>query len=238
MEKRDLIYERRSKHIYSTEDPFKVIMNFEDSASAFSNVKKATIAGKGACNNAICSMLFKYLALNGVPNHFVRVISDREQLCRKVEVIPLEIVVRNVSAGSMCRRLMIPWGKVFNEPVVEIKYKDRSLAYPLINGTHAVALGIVTKDEFSYIYDTTMKVNTLLASLFTQAGITLVDFQIEFGRTVDGEILLSDEIDPDTCRLWDKESGESLDLDRFRMDMGGVQDAFKTVRDRISSIVK
>ncbi len=234
MKRRAMLYEGKAKRVYSTDDPGQCIIEFKDDATAFNGIKKGTIADKGIMNNTMSAYLFTMLAEAGVANHFVERISDREMLVRRVQIIPLEVIVRNIAAGSMSKRLGIPEGKVLASPVVEFSYKDDALGDPLVNEDHIRALGAATNEEVATLRRLALTVNDLLRERFATAGITLVDFKLEFGRA-DGEILLADEISPDTCRFWDTATGEKLDKDRFRRDLGGVEEGYHEVLGRLLS---
>jgi len=231
-----MLYEGKAKQVYLTDDPNYIIIHYKDAATAFNNVKKATIANKGVLNNKISTIIFNYLKEKGIETHYVETLNDRDQICRKVTIIPLEVIVRNIIAGSMAKRLNIPEGTKPSNVIFDICYKDDELGDPLINDHHAVALGVVTYDELNYIYDVTAKVNKALQELFEKINITLVDFKIEFGRTPDGKIILADEVSPDTCRLWDSSTNEKLDKDRFRRDLGKVIEAYEEIYDRLSKL--
>lgn len=232
MEKRNMIYEGKAKRVYETDMADKVIIEYKDDATAFNGEKKGTIDSKGVLNNDITSVIFDMLNKAGIPTHFIEKIDARNQLCEKVEIVPLEVIVRNVAAGSFTQRLGVPEGTVLSAPIFEICYKDDSLGDPFINDSIAVALKLATENELAQIYDITDKVNKLLIEFFDKIGITLVDFKLEFGRYGD-KILLADEVSPDTCRFWDKETGEKLDKDRFRRDLGGVKEAYVEILSRI-----
>ena len=238
MEQLELLYEGKAKQVFATDDPERIIIRYKDSATAYNNLKKATIVNKGVFSNDISSMLFRHLADAGVETHFIGKINERDQLCRRVSIIPIEIIVRNIVAGSMAQRLGIEEGTRPSNTIVDLSYKRDELGDPLINDDHAVALGLVTYDELKQIYTVTRRINELLESLFDSAGITLVDFKVEFGRTSDGRIILADEISPDTCRLWDKQTGEKLDKDRFRRDLGKVIEAYEEIDRRLKSLGK
>ena len=238
MEQLELLYEGKAKQVFATDDPERIIIRYKDSATAYNNLKKATIVNKGVFSNDISSMLFRHLADAGVETHFIGKLNERDQLCRRVSIIPIEIIVRNIVAGSMAQRLGIEEGTRPSNTIVDLSYKRDELGYPLINDDHAVALGLVTYDELKQIYAVTRRINELLESLFDSAGITLVDFKVEFGRTSDGRIILADEISPDTCRLWDKQTGEKLDKDRFRRDLGKVIEAYEEIDRRLKSLGK
>lgn len=236
MEQRGILYDGKAKRICLTDVEDKVIIRYKDDATAFNNVKKAVLANKGVLNNRISAIIFRYLRNAGVENHYISTLDDRSQLCRRVDIIPLEVIVRNIIAGSMARRLGIEEGTEPSNVIYDICYKADELGDPLINDHHAVALGIVTYDELHNIYGITAKINGLLKSLFVEAGIRLVDFKVEFGRTEDGRIILADEVSPDTCRLWDMKTNEKLDKDRFRRDLGHVIEAYEEVYRRLANI--
>ena len=222
MEKLEMMYEGKAKKIYATENAEEVIVYYKDDATAFNGEKKDQINNKGILNNAITSMIFEMLNENGIKTHFVKKLNDREQLCKKVEIVPLEVIVRNVAAGSMAKRLGLEEGYKLKTTVFEFSYKDDELGDPLINSYHAVAIGAATFEEIKTIIDMTAKIN-----------INLIDFKIEFGKLPNGEIVLADEISPDTCRFWDATTGEKLDKDRFRRDMGNVEEAYIEILNRI-----
>ena len=233
MEKLEMMYEGKAKKIYATENAEEVIVYYKDDATAFNGEKKDQINNKGILNNAITSMIFEMLNENGIKTHFVKKLNDREQLCKKVEIVPLEVIVRNVAAGSMAKRLGLEEGTELKTTVFELSYKDDSLGDPLINDYHAVAIGATTFEELNKIYELTAKINEVLKGLFLKANINLIDFKLEFGR-YNGEIVLADEISPDTCRFWDATTGEKLDKDRFRRDLGNVKDAYVEILSRLS----
>ena len=232
MEKLEMMYEGKAKKIYATNKDDEVIVYYKDDATAFNGEKKGQIEDKGVMNNAITATLFEILAQNGVPTHFIEKLNDREQLCKRVEIVPLEVIVRNVAAGSMAKRLGLEEGTELKTTVFELSYKDDSLGDPLINDYHAVAIGATTFEELNKIYELTAKVNDILKGLFLKANINLIDFKLEFGR-YNGEIVLADEISPDTCRFWDATTGEKLDKDRFRRDLGNVKDAYVEILSRL-----
>ena len=232
MEKREFIYEGKAKRVYGTDNENLVIIYFKDDATAGNGVKKGTILNKGVINNKITAKIFKILGEKGIKTHFVEVLNDREQLCEKVKIFPLEVTVRNVIAGSMSKRLGIEEGTIPPETIFEIGYKNDDLGDPLINDYHAYVLG-VKKEELKTIYTMTEKINQILIKIFDEIGIKLVDFKIEFGKNSVGEIILADEITPDTCRLWDKETGAKLDKDRFRRNMGNIEEAYIEVAKRL-----
>ena len=234
MEKRDLIYEGKAKTIYATDDTDKIIMYFKDDATAFNGVKKSSIVNKGVLNNQITEILFRKLEKEGIPTHLIKRLNDREQLCHKVQIVPLEVIVRNVVAGSMAKRLDIAEGTKIDNTIFEICYKVDALGDPLINDHHAVALGVCTYEELDTIFAYTKKINDVMIKIFDDEGIRLIDFKIEFGRMADKTIVLADEISPDSCRLWDKKTNEKLDKDRFRRDLGSVEEAYIEILKRLS----
>lgn len=232
MEKREMLYEGKAKKIYATDSRDEVIVYYKDDATAFNGVKKGQIDSKGELNNAIASSLFELLIEKGIPTHFVKMLNEREQLCKKVEIVPVEVIVRNVAAGSMAKRLGIEEGMELKTTILEICYKNDDLGDPLINDYHAVAIGLTTFEELNKIYDITRKVNDILKEFFLKQNIKLIDFKLEFGR-YNGEIVLADEISPDTCRFWDATTNEKLDKDRFRRDLGDVKEAYVEILNRI-----
>ncbi len=232
MEKRDLMYEGKAKKIYGTDDPNLLVVEFKDDATAFDGEKKGVLNQKGPLNNKISSILFKMLEDKGVNTHFVQSLSEREMLTKALEIIPVEIIVRNIAAGSISKRLGIPEGTTLHRTVLEFSLKDDSLHDPMINHYHIYALGLATAIEMEDIEKQALKVNEILVPYFKAKGIVLVDFKLEFGRH-NGTIVLGDEISPDTCRFWDAQSGEKMDKDRFRRDMGGVIDAYREVLKRL-----
>jgi phosphoribosylaminoimidazole-succinocarboxamide synthase len=232
MEKLEMMYEGKAKKIYSTDKAEEVVVYYKDDATAFNGEKKGQIEDKGTLNNAITSMIFEMLKENGIKTHFIEKLNEREQLCKKVEIVPLEVIVRNVAAGSMAKRLGLEEGFELKTTVFELSYKDDSLGDPLINDYHAVGIGATTFEELNKIYEMTAKINELLKEFFIKQNIRLIDFKLEFGR-YKGEILLADEISPDTCRFWDATTGEKLDKDRFRRDLGNVKDAYVEILNRI-----
>lgn len=238
MKKVEIIHDGVSKKVYATDEPDKVIIQYTDAITAYYKIKRALIKDKGLYCNAVSSMVFTVLKNAGVPMHFIERLSDTEQLCRRVDSIPMEVIVRNVVAGSMAKRLGMDEGIVLKEPIVDLCYKTEDLGDPLINDYHAIALGLVTKAELAVIYSLAEKVNAVLTPLFRGIGITLVDFKIEFGRLPDGQIILSDDITPDSARFWDIETGMKLDKDRFRHDNGKVGQAYRTVYERLKEAVK
>ena len=238
MKKIEIIHDGVSKKVYATDEPDKVIIQYTDAITAYYKIKRALIKDKGLYCNAVSSMVFTVLKNAGVPMHFIERLSDTEQLCRRVDSIQMEVIVRNVVAGSMAKRLGMVEGIVLKEPIVDLCYKTEDLGDPLINDYHAIALGLVTKEELAVIYSLAEKVNAVLTPLFRGIGITLVDFKIEFGRLPDGQIILSDDITPDSARFWDIETGMKLDKDRFRHDNGKVGQAYRTVYERLKEAVK
>lgn len=233
MEKKEQLYEGKAKKVFATDDPNLVIVSYKDDATAFNGEKKGTIAGKGAINNVMSNHMFRLLEQQGVPTHFVEQLSDRETVVKKVSIVPLEVIVRNISAGSFAKRYGVKEGIVFDEPTFELSYKNDDLGDPLMNEYHAIALGLATREEIELIKSMTFKVNEVMKQYFDTLNVTLVDFKLEFGKTADGKIVLADEISPDTCRLWDKTTGEKLDKDRFRRDMGGVEEAYQEIMNRV-----
>ena len=233
MEKTVQLYEGKAKKVFATEDPALCIVSYKDDATAFNGLKKGTIAGKGVVNNRMSNLMMQLLEKSGVPTHFVEELSDRDTLVKKVTIVPLEVIIRNVSAGSFAKHYGVEEGIVFDEPTIEFSYKNDELGDPLLNSYHALALKLATKEEIETIKKYAFKVNEVLSEYFKTLGIRLVDFKLEFGRLEDGTIVLADEISPDTCRLWDIKTNEKLDKDRFRRDMGGVEDAYKEVFKRL-----
>lgn len=234
MEKLEMMYEGKAKKIYATDKADEVIVYYKDDATAFNGEKKGQIEDKGVMNNEITSILFELLEKKGIKTHFIEKLNDREQLCKKVEIVPLEVIVRNVAAGSMAKRLGLEEGFKLKTTVFEFSYKDDELGDPLINSYHAVAIGAATFEEIDTILEMTAKINDILKEVFAAQNINLIDFKIEFGRCTDGTIVLADEISPDTCRFWDATTGEKLDKDRFRRDLGNVKDAYVEILKRIS----
>ena len=235
MEKKEQLYEGKAKKVFATDDPNLVIVSYKDDATAFNGEKKGTIAGKGAINNVMSNHMFQLLEQQGVPTHFVEQLSDRETVVKKVSIVPLEVIVRNISAGSFAKRYGVKEGIVFDEPTFELSYKNDDLGDPLMNDYHAIALKLATREEIELIKSMTFKVNEVMKQYFDTLNVTLVDFKLEFGKTADGQIVLADEISPDTCRLWDKATGEKLDKDRFRRDLGGVEEAYQEIMKRVMS---
>ena len=238
MEQREMLYDGKAKQLFATDDPDRVIIHYTDAATAFNNIKKATIERKGVLNNAISTILFRELRKAGIPTHYIETLNDRDQLCRRVRIIPLEVIVRNTIAGSMARRLGIEEGMQPSNVIYDICYKKDELGDPLINDHHAVALGLATYEELAEIYRLTARINEVLKGLFDRINVRLVDFKIEFGKTPEGEIVLADEVSPDSCRLWDATTGERLDKDRFRRDMGRVREAYEEILMRLKKITE
>ena len=226
-------YEGKAKRVYATDEAELLIVDYKDDATAFNGEKRGTIAGKGVINNQMSNRLMRRLEQAGVPTHFVKELSERETLVRRVEIVPLEVIVRNRSAGSFSKRYGVEEGRVFDAPTIEFSYKNDALGDPLINSSHVIALGLAAPEELELIRRYAFRVNEVLSALWASRGITLVDFKLEFGRLADGTIVLADEISPDTCRLWDSATGKKLDKDRFRRDLGGVEDAYAEVMRRL-----
>ncbi|MDR1772987.1 MAG: phosphoribosylaminoimidazolesuccinocarboxamide synthase [Hungatella sp.] len=232
MEKKELLYEGKAKKVYITEDPDVLVVSYKDDATAFNGLKKGTIVGKGAVNNRMTNFIFKKLEAKGVPTHLVEELSDRETAVKKVEIIPLEVIIRNYSAGSFAKKMGMEEGVKFACPTLEFSYKNDELGDPFINSYYALALNLATQEEIDKITEYAFKVNEVLKEYFDSLNIDLIDFKIEFGR-YHGQVILADEISPDTCRLWDKDTHEKLDKDRFRRDLGGVEDAYEEVFRRL-----
>lgn len=235
MEKQELLYEGKAKKVYATRDPERLIVSYKDDATAFNGLKKGTIRGKGAINNQMSNLLMARLEKEGVPTHLVEELNDRETLVKRVSIVPLEVIVRNIAAGSFSKRYGVEEGVVFEQPTFELSYKNDGLGDPLLNDDHAVALGLASREELALIRTYALTVNSLLRKIWADCGVTLVDFKTEFGRLEDGAIVLADEISPDTCRLWDAKTQEKLDKDRFRRDLGGVEEAYVQVMERLAN---
>ena len=233
MKKVEQLYEGKAKKVFSTEDPNLCIVSYKDDATAFNGQKKGTILGKGAINNRLTNYFMKLLEEKGVPTHFVEELSDTDAVVKKVQIVPLEVIIRNISAGSFASRYGVEEGIVFDAPTIEFSYKCDELNDPLMNSYHAIALKLATPEEIETIKTMAFKVNDVLKEFWKSVGVTLVDFKLEFGRLPDGTIILADEISPDTARLWDSKTGEKLDKDRFRRDLGGVEDAYQEVLRRV-----
>ena len=235
MEKGSLLYEGKANRVYATEDPALLIVSYKDDATAFNGLKKGTIVGKGVINNKMSNLLMQKLSKDaGVPTHFVEELSDRETVVKKVSIVPLEVIIRNIAAGSFSKNYGVEEGVVFDAPTIEFSYKNDDLGDPLINDYHALALKLATADEIELIKKYAFAVNDYLKAYWKERGVILVDFKLEFGKLSDGTIVLADEISPDTCRFWDAETKEKLDKDRFRRDLGGVEDAYAEIMGRLS----
>ena len=233
MEKLEQLYEGKAKRVFATNDPEFLIVDYKDDATAFNGLKKGTISGKGVINNQMSNRLMQKLEKAGIPTHFVRELSERETLVKKVAIVPLEVIVRNIAAGSFSKRYGMEEGVVFEQPTIEFSYKNDALGDPLLNTLHARALGLATDTEIEQIKCYAFRINEILKAFWAECGVTLVDFKLEFGRLPDGTIVLADEISPDTCRLWDTKTHEKLDKDRFRRDLGGVEDAYAEIMKRL-----
>ena len=233
IEKLNQIYEGKAKKVFETSDPELLIVDYKDDATAFNGLKKGTIESKGIINNKVSNFLMKMLEEHGIPTHLVEEISDRETIVKRVKIVPLEVIVRNIAAGSLSKRLGLPEGTKLGSTVLEYCYKDDALGDPMVNEYHIYAMNLCTKEELATIASYALKINEILAQFLAQAKIELIDFKIEFGRTSDGTIILADEISPDTCRFWDSETGEKLDKDRFRRDLGNVEGAYKEIMHRL-----
>lgn len=233
MEKKEQLYEGKAKKVFATDDANLVIVDYKDDATAFNGEKKGTITGKGVINNVMSNHMFQLLEQQGVPTHFVEQLSERETLVKKVSIVPLEVIIRNISAGSFAKRFGVEEGIVFDEPTIEFSYKNDELGDPLMNAYHAIALKAATREDIETIKAMAFKVNEVMKQYFDTLNVILVDFKLEFGKTADGKIVLADEISPDTCRLWDKTTKEKLDKDRFRRDMGGVEEAYQEIMKRV-----
>lgn len=233
MEMREMLYEGKAKKVYATEDPDLLIVSYKDDATAFNGKKKGTITGKGAINNRVTNFMMQRLEEAGVPTHFVEELNDRDTVVKRVEIVPLEVIIRNISAGSFAKRYGVDEGIPFEDPTIEFSYKNDDLDDPLINEYHIQALKLATKEEVATIKEMAFKVNEVMKAFFKERNVDLVDFKLEFGKTSDGTIVLADEISPDTCRFWDSETHEKLDKDRFRRDLGNVEDAYDEMLKRI-----
>ena len=235
MEKKEQLYEGKAKKGFATEDPQLLIVQYKDDATAFNGLKKGTIVGKGIINNQMSNRLMAMLESEGVPTHFVQELSQRETLVKKVSIVPLEVIVRNIAAGSFSKRYGVEEGVVFDQPTIEFSYKNDELGDPLLNTKHALALKVATPEEIKTIERYSLKINEVLKACWLSCGVILVDFKLEFGRLADGTIVLADEISPDTCRLWDSKTHEKLDKDRFRRDLGGVEEAYAEIMKRLET---
>jgi len=235
MDKKTMLYEGKAKKVYETENPEQYIVEYKDDATAFNGLKKGSIAGKGIINNQMSNLMMRFLEREGVPTHFIEELSERETLVKKVSIIPLEVIVRNIAAGSFSQRYGVDEGMVFSEPTLEFSYKNDELGDPLLNERHAIAMQLATPSDIDTITVLAFQINQTMKAFFLGIGITLVDFKIEFGRTADGSIVLADEISPDTCRFWDTATGEKLDKDRFRRDLGNVEGAYQEIIRRVNA---
>ena len=233
IEKTTQLYEGKAKKVYNTTDENCYIVSYKDDATAFNGLKKGTIEGKGSINNRVSNYLMSLLEKEGIPTHVVEQLNDRETVVKKVKIVPLEVIVRNIAAGSLSKRLGLPEGTKLASPVLEFCYKDDALGDPMVNEYHIYAMNIATPEELKVIADYSFRVNDFLIKFLSKCNIDLVDFKIEFGRTPDGKIILADEISPDTCRFWDSTTHEKLDKDRFRRDLGGVEDAYHEILKRL-----
>lgn len=233
MNKLEQVYEGKAKKVFATDDPNAYIVSYKDDATAFNGLKKGAILGKGAINNRVSNYLMKMLEKNGIPTHLIEEINDRETVVKKVTIVPLEVIVRNIAAGSLSKRLGLPEGQKLAKTVLEYSYKNDELGDPMINDYHIFAMELATPEELKQISAYAFKINDLLTAFLKDLGIELIDFKLEFGRTMDGQIILADEISPDTCRFWDSKTGEKLDKDRFRRDLGGVEDAYQEILKRL-----
>ena len=233
MKKLQQIYEGKAKKVFATDDPDVVLVDYKDDATAFNGLKKGTITGKGVINNRVTNFLMQMLEKNGIPTHYIEEISDRETLVKKVDIVPLEVIVRNIAAGSLSKRLGVPEGTKLKKTVIEYCYKNDDLGDPMVNEYHIAAMGWATEEEVKLIAGYSLKINKLLSNFLKQSNIELIDFKLEFGKTSDGTIVLADEISPDTCRFWDSKTHEKLDKDRFRRDLGGVEDAYQEILKRL-----
>ena len=233
MQKLEQIYEGKAKKVFRTDDPELYIVDYKDDATAFNGLKKGTIAGKGVINNQMTNALMRRLEKAGIPTHFVKELSERETLVKRVSIVPLEVIIRNLSAGSFAKRYGVEEGIVFDAPTIEFSYKNDELGDPLLNSYHALALKLATAEEIETIKKYAFAVNDILKAFWKECGVILVDFKLEFGKTADGAIVLADEISPDTCRLWDEKTHEKLDKDRFRRDLGNVEGAYQEMARRL-----
>ena len=233
MQKKDLLYEGKAKKVYNTEDPEVYIVSYKDDATAFNGLKKGTIVGKGVVNNQMSNFMFRLLEKKGVPTHYIEELNERETAVKKVTIVPLEVIVRNKAAGSLAKRLGLAEGTELKCPVLEFSYKDDDLGDPMVNDYHILAMGLATQEEIDLIAGMSLKINEMMIDFFKTVNVDLIDFKLEFGKTTDGTIILADEISPDTCRFWDVNTGEKLDKDRFRRDMGGVEEAYEEMMKRL-----
>jgi len=233
MEKKEQLYEGKAKKVFATEDPAYCIVSYKDDATAFNGLKKGTILGKGAINNRVTNHLMRLLEKQGIPTHLVEELNDRETVVRRVQIVPLEVIVRNIAAGSLAKRLGLEEGVKLGKTVLEFCYKDDALGDPMVNDYHILAMGWATREELDLIADYSFRINQILSDYLKDANIELIDFKLEFGKTPEGKIVLADEISPDTCRFWDSTTHEKLDKDRFRRDLGGVEDAYQEILRRL-----
>lgn len=233
MEKREMLYEGKAKRVYATDRSDQLLVSYKDDATAFNGLKKGQIAGKGAINNRMTNFLMKKLEQEGIPTHLVEEISDTDTLVKRVTIVPLEVIVRNIAAGSLSKRLGLPEGTPMGKTVLEYCYKDDALGDPMVNEYHIAAMGWASEAEMRLIADYALRINDFLRRYLKDLGVDLIDFKLEFGRLMDGTIVLADEISPDTCRFWDSKTGEKLDKDRFRRDLGGVEDAYREMMKRL-----
>jgi phosphoribosylaminoimidazole-succinocarboxamide synthase len=233
MDKRELLYEGKAKKVYRTDDASLLIVSYKDDATAFNGEKKGTILGKGAINNKVTNHLMVVLEASGIPTHFVRELSDTDSLVKKVEIIPLEVIVRNIAAGSLAKRLGLPEGTRMGSTVLEFCYKNDALGDPMVNEYHIFAMGFATRGELAHMADLSLRINGILTAYFKDINVELIDFKLEFGKLSDGSLILADEISPDTCRFWDSTTGEKLDKDRFRRDLGNVEGAYLEIQKRL-----
>lgn len=234
MTKKEQLYEGKAKKVFATDAPELLIVSYKDDATAFNGLKKGTIVGKGVINNRMSNLLMQKLEKAGIPTHFVEELSESETLVKKVSIIPLEVIIRNIAAGSFSKRYGVDEGFVFETPTIEFSYKNDELGDPLMNEYHAIAMKLATQEEIETIKKYAFAINEQLKAFWAECGVILVDFKLEFGKLLDGTIVLADEISPDTCRLWDRKTGEKLDKDRFRRDLGGVEDAYAEVMKRLN----
>jgi len=235
MEKLEQLYEGKAKKVFKTDNPNEFIIEYKDDATAFNGEKKGSIVGKGVINNKMTELVFNMLQEKGIPTHFIKLLSDSEQLVKAVTIFPLEVIIRNTAAGSVCKRLGLEEGLKFKTPIFEFCYKNDEFGDPMINDSHIIAMDLATADEIETIREMTYKINDILKPYFFEKGINLIDFKIEFGKTNDGQIVLADEISPDTCRFWDVKTNEKLDKDRFRRDLGNVEGAYVEMLKRVQS---
>lgn len=233
MQKKELLYEGKAKKVYKTEDPEVYTVSYKDDATAFNGLKKGTIVGKGVVNNEMSNFMFRMLEKEGIPTHYIEELNERETAVKKVAIVPLEVIIRNVAAGSLSKRLGLPEGTALKCPVLEFSYKNDELGDPMVNDYHILAMDLATREELDQIAQMSFKINQLMVDFFKSVKVDLIDFKIEFGKTSDGQIILADEISPDTCRFWDSDTHEKLDKDRFRRDMGGVEEAYEEMMRRL-----